>query len=143
MLAGMRPALPFTCPTRGRLANAVWLLLWLLVVLQPLRPMASWAMAPDLNPAQSAAVGESSPCHGHALTTPHADAAGDSVPVTDAAVAAQAAACSACDLCHAAMACPVLAGLGAPVLPGSAPVCSAPTGARTAPADGLFRPPRG
>ena len=128
-----------TLPSQPRRPLGAWLLLWLLVALLPLRPVASWAMVAGSAPAPAAAHADASPCHGHAaMAEPDAgaDAAADTVATQ------QSAPCSACDLCHAAMAGPAMAGLGALPVPRAAPTPLALVAARPAPADGVFRPPR-
>lgn len=151
MLPAMHRSPPPYRPATHRPGRALWLLLWLLVALLPLRPVASWAMAPGPGPAQPAAhQGDGVPCHGHAAMAAHAGAQTDTPVAMDdsagtgahPAPAAQTAPCSACDLCHAAMAGPVLAGLGALPAPRALPAPLLQVAARLAPADGLFRPPR-
>ena len=128
-----------TLHPQPRRPPGAWLLLWLLVALLPLRPLATWAMAPDTPHAPATVQADASPCHGHAaIAEPNADA--------DAAAGTFSsplpAPCSACDLCHAAMAGPVMAKLAALPAPRAAPTPLVLLATRPAPADGVFRPPR-
>ena len=120
-----------------------WLLLWLLLALLPLRPLATWAMAPDTPLAPASVHAGASPCHGHAaMAEPVADADTDTDAAADTFSSPLPAPCSACDLCHAAMAGPVMAKLAALPAPRAAPTPLVLLATRPAPADGVFRPPR-
>lgn len=160
MAATRYPAAPR--PARAP-RGAVVALLWLLIALMPLRALSQELMAAAAGSVPLAA------CHGlgsgagalpaHGAQAPALHAAHAAPPGHDAAHAsthapaqvladggapddAGAAPCQACDLCHAVLAVPM--ALACPhALPGHDPVAGGQARWAAAPADGIFRPPRG